>query len=439
MTVRYRSTRAKAPATDPGVTFEEALFSGLAPDGGLYLPLTIPELPGGWQEAESFVQLATRVLNGWLPELGGELVEELAGAAFDFPVPLRRISGDRFILELFHGPTLAFKDFGARFMARVMNELLGRHGRRLTVLVATSGDTGSAVAAGFSGLDNLDVVLLYPEGRVSEVQERQLILQRPGVRSLAVRGTFDDCQRLVKEALLDEELAGLGLTSANSINIARLLPQQLYYLWALTLLAREHGVTRPLVSVPSGNLGNLTAGVLASLAGAPARHFIAAHNANDFFPRFLAGRSAAFEFGETIATLSNAMDVGAPSNFERLHALRAGGVPLLESGLISGRRVTDLATKQRIALTWQQDSYLVCPHTAVALEAVELRRREERAAEPALVLATAHPAKFPDVIESALPGMTPSSAELAALEGLPVSVQQLEPALEALRSVLRAG
>jgi threonine synthase len=437
MTVRYRSTRAAADSGD--VSFEEALFSGLAPDGGLYLPVAIPPLPADWQRAASFPELASMVLAGWLPELDAALVNELASDAFNFPLPLRRLGGNRFLLELFHGPTLAFKDFGARFMARIMDELLRRAERKLTVLVATSGDTGSAVAAGFSGLENLDVVLLYPQGRVSQVQELQLTLARPGVRSLAVAGTFDDCQRLVKEALLDAGLSELGLTSANSINIARLLPQQLYYLWALKLLAAEHGVSAPLVVVPSGNLGNLTAGVIANLAGADIGHFVAAHNANDYFPRYLTGKAAAFDFGATLATLSNAMDVGAPSNFERLHALQRDSMPLLASGLISGQRVADDATLKRVALVWQQDSYLVCPHTAVALEALQAFRLQTDPEEPALVLATAHPAKFPDVIARALPGVPAESEELAALQGLPVSVQQLQPTLAALRRVLLHG
>lgn len=432
----YRSTRATGNAT---TTFSEALFSGLAPDGGLYLPLEVPPLPAGWQDAETFPQLAREVLAGWLPDLESDLLEGLCGAAFDFPVPLLQLSGDRFVLELFHGPTLAFKDFGARFMARVMDELLSRSGQRLTVLVATSGDTGSAVADGFSGLDNLDVVLLYPYGRVSAVQEQQLILERPGVTALAVEGTFDDCQRLVKGALLDPELAaaGVNLTTANSINIARLLPQQLYYLWALKLLAQQTETdAAPLVSVPSGNLGNLTAGLLAAQSGARIGQFLAAHNENDYFPRFLAGEVAAFDFSATVPTLSNAMDVGAPSNFERLHALgvtgSTGSVP------VSGIRVSDEATLARIARTWQEDSYLVCPHTAVALEAVSSWREQQHERSPALILATAHPAKFPDTIARALPGVTAHSEALAALVGQPVRMQRIGPHLTELRAVLQS-
>lgn len=441
--VRYVSTRAGdgavpgASDTSGTVDFREALLRGLAPDGGLYVPTGFPHLPAEWRTARSPAELGGTLLRAWLgdalPE--GELDAILADA-FDFPVPLVSLGGNDFVLELFHGPTLAFKDFGARFQARALDALLARTGGRLTVLVATSGDTGSAVAAGFAGRERVDVVLLYPRGRVSPMQERQLTVARPGVSSFAVEGNFDDCQRLVKAALGDPELAGRGLTSANSINVGRFLPQQVYYLWALLSLERDHGVSAaPRVIVPSGNLGNLTAGLYATLLpGGPAGvRFVAAHNANDYFPRWLARAAEAFDYPATVATASNAMDVGAPSNFERLEHLARSGVPLRE--LVTGAGVSDAATLQRIAATHGERGYLPCPHTAVGLEALA-RLRAAGADGPALVLATAHPAKFPEVLERALPGSAPVAASLEELRDMPVKVSGLPPDPAALREVL---
>ncbi|MEX1055549.1 MAG: threonine synthase, partial [Rhodothermales bacterium] len=302
---RYRSTRG-----GESVSFEEALLRGLAPDGGLYVPDSIPHVDFS---GDSFESMSASVLEQWV---GDEItnIDDAVRDAFDFPVPLIPLGGGLHVVELFHGPTLSFKDFGARMMARWMSRFLESRGEDVTILVATSGDTGSAVADGFAGQERIRVVLLYPKGKVSPVQERQLIVKRPGVRALAVEGDFDDCQRMVKEAFLDPIPTQVNLSSANSINIGRLLPQMLYYIWAARLLASED----VLFCVPSGNLGNLTGGVLAHLSGLPVHGFLAAHNANDFFPQFLSRGDAAF--APTKATLSNAMDVGAPSNFERLRA-----------------------------------------------------------------------------------------------------------------------
>ena len=261
---RYVSTRATN--TRDTLSFQEALLAGLAPDGGLYIPTHVPSVsPDKWQDADSFASLGQQILWPWL---ASDLARDVDKTAFDalisdalnFPVPVQPLADDVFVLELFHGPTLSFKDFGARTMARLMNYFLQQQGRTLTILVATSGDTGSAVADGFAGLDNIDVVLLYPKGKVSNIQERQLITKRPGVQALAVQGSFDDCQRLVKAAFVDEDLAHLPLSSANSINIGRLLPQSLYYFWAIKTLQKQ-GIDAANVCVPSGNLGNLTAGI----------------------------------------------------------------------------------------------------------------------------------------------------------------------------------
>ncbi|MEX2536577.1 MAG: threonine synthase, partial [Trueperaceae bacterium] len=342
---------------------------------------------------------------------------------------------ERFVVELFHGPTLSFKDFGARTMARLMDGYLAEEGQRLTILVATSGDTGSAVADGFAGLDNLRVVLLYPKGMVSDVQERQLTAARPGLRSLRVRGTFDDCQRIVKEAFVDPKLSGLPLSSANSINIGRLLPQQLYYIWAAAQLSRlRPNADAPVISVPSGNLGNLTAGMLAASAGLPVSRFLAAHNANDYFPRYLSKEASPFDFGGTVATISNAMDVGAPSNFERLHAMFGSDLPRQAWGV----GIDDEATRRRMLTTFEEDDYIACPHTSVGLEAVERYRASTGDESPALILATAHPAKFPGIVREILGQHPPGSTRLDGLLELPSKVEELSPGHNALRDLLLA-
>lgn len=430
MSTLFRSTRAGGGA---GVTFTDALFRGLAPDGGLYEPVTVPLLPAGWSEEKTFAELAHLVLHNWLGNLGlgSDSFEALVHDAFDFAVPLIELSDERWLLELHHGPTLAFKDFGARFMARVMDALLQRAGRRLTIVVATSGDTGSAVADGFAGLPNTEVVLLYPAGRVSPLQELQLTVQRPGVRALKVNGTFDDCQRMAKAVLADGQVQARGVSSANSINIGRLLPQQLYYLWAGKLLGEQAGETvRPLFSVPSGNLGNLTAGIYAQLSGAPASGFIAAHNDNDWFPRWLAGEAEIGKFPATRQTISNAMDVGAPSNFERLHGL---GDRL--DGLVSGYGISEEATRARIARSAADDGLIVCPHTAVGLEALE-RHRAAAPAEPTVVLATAHAAKFPEVVGQVVPEADLTVSPLDALRHAATAVTGMEATDSALKDFL---
>lgn len=427
---RYRSTRSDAAP----VSFEAALLAGLAPDGGLYVPDFVPqqELPASFR-GSGFQAVAKHLLGPWL---GGDVAPDdlarLADAALNFGPALVPLPGEAwrgvFVLELFHGPTLSFKDFGARTMAALMGHFLARRDEKLTILVATSGDTGSAVADGFGGQRNIEVVLLYPKGQVSPTQERQLIVRRPGVRSFAVEGTFDDCQKMVKAAFVDPALAGRGLSSANSINIGRLLPQMLYYWWAVA--QREPGA-EVAFCVPCGNLGNLTGGVLARMGGLPVRRFIAAHNANDFFPGFLNGR--AVRFGPSRRTLSNAMDVGAPSNFERLQALLSDDDL---HALLWGTSVDDAATLAAIRRVYAEAGYLADPHTAVGLEAVRRYREATADGGPVIVLATAHPAKFPEVIEKAL-GREPDAPErLAALWRQETRVTPLEPTPEALREQL---
>jgi threonine synthase len=430
----YVSTR---DPQGPPCDFEEALRRGLAPDGGLYVPAWLPPLPARWSEADDWPSVAGAALRPWFAEHAAEAWLAAVPEALDFPVPISSLAGRRGLLELHHGPTLAFKDVGARTMARWLAHSLTSRGERATVLVATSGDTGSAVADGFAGMPGLRVVVLYPAGRVSPVQERQLTAPRAGVDALAVAGDFDACQRLVKGALVDPALVGLGLTSANSINLGRLLPQTSYHVWGALQFARALGVsTRDvLVVVPSGNLGNLLAGLLAAAMGLPLAGLVAAHNANDHFPRVLLGAADPAAAPATIATLSNAMDVGAPGNLERILALfpqRRYPVPLY------GVSVDDRATLAALARTWHEDGALVCPHTAVGLEALRhLRAREPALARtPALVLATAHPAKFPEVVERALPDVRATHPRLAALPPARPSAS-LAPEPAALRAWLR--
>ncbi|MDX2005347.1 MAG: threonine synthase [Meiothermus sp.] len=430
--IGYYSTR------DPQknkVSFADALLKGLAPDGGLYVPDAIPQVnPAVWLEAPSVADLGVEVLGAWLgDEIPAGQLEAVVRDALNFPTPVVRLSDDLFVLELIHGPTLSFKDYGARTMARLMQYFLSSRGERRVILVATSGDTGSAVADGFAGQDNIEVVLLYPKGKVSTVQERQLIVERPGVRSFAVEGDFDDCQRMVKEAFVDPGLADLPLSSANSINIGRLLPQSLYYLWAANRLHSLTGGSEINFCVPSGNLGNLTGGIFAALVGQPVHRFVAAHNANDFFPNYLAHSAEAFEFRPTVATVSNAMDVGAPSNFERLHHLLSEE---RARGWIWGTSVHNADTLGRMKAVYDQFGYVACPHTSVGLEAVHRYRQATGDPTPFVTLACAHPAKFPEAVSQTLGIPAPTERALEALFSRPVRVETIAPTLAALRERL---
>ena len=396
----------------------EALDRGPAPDGGLYLPVEWPLLDPppaslGASAADTAAWAAPRILPGLLPE---EEMVELIRDAFSFPIPLTRPfgPGGPALLELFHGPTLAFKDVGARVLARLWSRVPGGPGHR-TVLVATSGDTGGAVAQACHGIPGVDVAVLFPSGRVSDVQRRQFSTLGGNVVALAVDGPFDRCQALAREALADPVLARrFALTSANSINLGRLLPQVLYYLH----LARELGWGReeppaalPAVVVPSGNLGNVTAALLARRAGAPLGTLVAATNANEVLPTFLADGTT--REAPVVRTLSTAMDVGAPSNLARLVAL-SGGNPRELARELEAVGVSDDAT--RAAMRWAWASGVeVDPHTAVGLAAA-LDRDTSGAGAP-VVVATAHPAKFPEVVADVLGRPpTPHPALNAALE-----------------------
>ncbi len=394
----FVSTAGRAPRAG----LAEAVRRGLAPDGGLYFPRRLEHLPpaffaelAGMDLAESASRVAEHLMAG---ELEGGALRRIVREALDFPIPLVALTERLRILELFHGPTLAFKDVGARFLARLLAETSGgaRTGERtLTVLVATSGDTGGAVAQAFFGVAGTRVAVLYPRGQVSPLQERQLATLGGNVRAFAVDGAFDDCQRLVKAAFADRELAGrLDLTSANSINVGRLLPQVFYYVHAAGQLAAD-GVDDPLLFVtPSGNFGNLTAGLIAKRLGLACR-FVAATNVNDAVPEYL--ETGVYTPRPSRRTISNAMDVGDPSNFVRILHLYGGDLDALRADL-SGRRYDDAATRRAIAGVDREHGYLMDPHTAVGV----LAARDALAGDldsVAVVLATAHPAKFREVVE----------------------------------------
>lgn len=442
--MRYLSTRGEAaPAT-----LAEAVWRGLAPDGGLYLPEKVPRLPEVvWRrllEEADLREIAASLLAPYLEDtLDPESLTSLVAETFDFPIPVTPLlpARDVWLLELFHGPTLAFKDVGARFLARLLPRVAPVAGEPVTVLVATSGDTGGAVAQAFHGVAGTRVVVLYPRGQVSPRQERQFATLGDNVLAVAVGGTFDDCQRLTKEAFADPELTReLRLTSANSINLGRLLPQMVYYAHGAARL-RGSGETRPPVFVvPSGNFGNLTAGLLAAEMGLPChRPFVAACNANDVVPRFLS--SGHLRPRPSVPTLANAMDVGNPSNLDRIRTL-FGHDGNDEAGALR-RHITasshrDEAIRRAIREVHEETGRVLDPHTAVGwLGWRELRNRGDLSPGPAVILATAHPAKFGEVVAPEVGGEPPLPEALAARMDRPLVHETAPPELRALRDLLR--
>jgi len=416
----------------------EALRLGPAPDGGLFLPEKIDPLPATFRAGlagRSHLDVASEVLAGLFgDELSREAIEKLVAAALDFELPLVRLDENLRVLELFHGPTLAFKDVGARFLARLLPLCCQDEGE-LTILVATSGDTGGAVAQAFWGVDGTRVAVLYPRGKVSPRQERQFTTLGGNVRAFAVDGVFDDCQRLVKRAFADRPLAQkLGLTSANSINVGRLLPQAIYYWTAAADLSREEpSRDRPLLfATPSGNFGNLCAGLLARRQGLPAR-FLAATNANDVVPEYLAGND--YQPRPSQATLSNAMDVGDPNNFVRILSLYGGDREAIRRD-VEGARISDEETLATLLRYDREKGYLADPHTAVGLLALERALAHHPEGTLGIVLATAHPAKFAEAVEPALGRRLPLPEALAKNLESPVLAEELPNEYRALEEKL---
>ncbi len=430
----FISTRGAGEAP---VTLADAVRRGLAPDGGLYVPTAISAMTPAEFEAlrgRSLGEVATALIAPLVEEsFDRPTLGRLMGEALDFPVPLVPLGAGHYVLELFHGPTLAFKDVGARTMARWLAAVAAAgDARPLTVLVATSGDTGGAVAQAFHRVPGTRVVVLYPHGRVSRVQEVQFTTLGDNVSAVAVEGTFDDCQRLVKAAFADATLGEVHrLTSANSINIGRLLPQMAYYAWAALQLPA--GAPPPTVVVPSGNLGNLTAGVMAARRGVPVGHFVAVTTINDPFPRYLT--SGTFTPQDAVPTLASAMDVGHPSNLERLTWLYDGDLVRMRAA-ITGVVVTDDEVRATIRELQAAHGYIADPHTAVGWLGAE--RAGRRGEAPVVVLATAHPAKFPEVVEPTLGAAVALPPALAARLALDVVATRIPPRLDALTAVLAA-
>jgi len=416
--MRYYSTRNKNDA----VSFAEATLAGLAPDGGLYIPEELPRYSAAVKSSlgtMAFTDIAFETILPWVEEdISGPVLEQMVNSAYPFTAPLVA-AGDRLVLELFHGPTAAFKDFGARFMARAFSYLRRGEDEPLRILVATSGDTGGAVADGFYGVEGISVTVLYPKGRVSPLQERQIAGLKGNISALAVEGSFDDCQRLVKQAFNDAELKKrVTLSSANSINISRLIPQAVYYSSAAgrasaglvdpdgeatprarngAAAAQRLGATLPVICVPSGNFGNLTAGLYAYGMGAPIGQFIAATNINKTVPDYLA--SGSYETRLSQATLSNAMDVGAPSNFERMAAHFSWEEM---RRVILGVSVSDDETLITISEVFSRYGYYLEPHSAVGWKAADKLMEAGIVASNGgapIIVSTAHPAKFAETVE----------------------------------------
>ncbi len=382
------------------VGLSEAVINGLAPDNGLYMPEQIPVFPRDYFETlskKTFQEIAFDIAKAFVGEdLSAEQLKKIIEHAITFDAPLVEVEKNIFALELFYGPTLAFKDFGARFMSQVLGLFAQQQNREIIILVATSGDTGSAVANGFLGMPGTKVIVLYPSGKVSEIQEKQFTTLGKNITAVEVSGTFDDCQRLVKQAFVDVELKeNFFLTSANSINIARLIPQTFYYFYAWSRLPKKENVV---FSVPSGNFGNLTAGLIAKKMGLPIYHFIASTNVNDIVPHYLTTNK--FLPKPSASTISNAMDVGNPSNFARMLNLFHHDHEAMQNE-ISGYSFTDEETQAGMNEVFKKLKYILDPHGAIGY----LGLKKYLSANPenvGIFLETAHPAKFLDVVQSTL-------------------------------------
>ncbi|HUS01405.1 MAG TPA: threonine synthase, partial [Chitinophagaceae bacterium] len=390
----YYSTNHISPKAD----FKEATIKGQAPDKGLYFPDKIPQLPANFIsniDKYSKEEIALTVIQPYVGDvIPKKELERIVFETINFDFPLVIVDENIFSLELFHGPTLAFKDVGARFMSRCLGYFVKDESKKITVLVATSGDTGGAVANGFDNVDGVDVVILYPSGKVSSVQELQLTTLGNNITALEIDGTFDDCQQMVKKAFADEELnKKLFLTSANSINVARWLPQQFYYFFAYQQWKEKNDP--PVISVPSGNFGNICAGILAHRSGLPVQHFIAACNANNVVPGYL--DTGKYTSKPSVATLSNAMDVGDPSNFVRILEIFDQEFNPLKS-VISSYSISDEETKETLKEVYLKSNYLLDPHGAVGYLALK-RYLQQHPDHKGIFLETAHPVKFYDVVE----------------------------------------
>ena len=396
--MKYYSTNKEAPIA----TLEEAVVKGLAPDKGLYMPENINKLPKTFFDNiqdMSFQEIAFEVAKAFFgDDVETSALKDIVYDTLSFDVPAIKVEDNIYSLELFHGPTLAFKDVGARFMARLLQYFIKKEGQKsVTVLVATSGDTGSAVANGFLGVEGIHVDVLYPKGKVSKIQESQFTTLGKNITAIEIDGVFDDCQSLVKQAFMDEELnANKKLTSANSINVARFLPQAFYYFYAYAQLKKQNKADNMVVCVPSGNFGNICAGIFAHEMGLPIKRFIAANNANDIFYKYL--QSGKYEPKPSKQTLANAMDVGDPSNFARIYDLFGGSHEKI-TNLISGATYTDDMIKSTMTTCYNDTKYILDPHGACGYKALKEGLKD---GETGIFLETAHPAKFKEKVDDIL-------------------------------------
>lgn len=411
------------------VSFEQAVLQGLGKDQGLFFPQNIQPLADIDKVlAMPFIDRCAHVLAHLLEgEISEQDVKGMVSEAFTFAAPINKVSDNEYCLELFHGPTLAFKDFGARFMAQCLKRFGGEE--KLTIVTATSGDTGAAVAHAFHGIDNIDVVILYPKGKISVLQEKMFCTLGGNIHTIAVEGTFDDCQALVKQTFQDDDLrAQMRLNSANSINISRIFAQICYYFEAIAQLKVAEPSGKAVVSVPSGNFGNLTAGMIGKCLGLPIERFIAATNVNDTVPRYWAGGE--WTPNTTIPTLSNAMDVSAPNNWPRIEEMFKLG--LLDKACLSAVSVdeqdTQLAMRQMYKLGYTSE-----PHAAVAYKALHHGLADD---EVGVFLGTAHPAKFKESVETVLSEMITLPKELADCAGKPILSQEFKADYDAFRQYL---
>lgn len=408
--MKYYSTNLKAA----DATLEEAVVKGLASDRGLFMPREIKPLSQEFYEhieELSFQEIAYRVADAFFGEdIPADTLKQIVYDTLSFDVPLVKVTDNIYSLELFHGPTLAFKDVGARFMARLLGYFIRKEGKKeVNVLVATSGDTGSAVANGFLGVEGIHVYVLYPKGKVSEIQEKQFTTLGRNITALEVDGTFDDCQALVKAAFMDRELnEHLQLTSANSINVARFLPQAFYYFYAYAQLKKAGQAANAVVCVPSGNFGNITAGLFGKRMGLPVSRFIAANNRNDIFYQYL--QTGVYSPRPSIATIANAMDVGDPSNFARVLDLYQNSHEAICAD-ISGATYTDEQIADTMRQVWQEHHYLLDPHGACGYRALA---EGLQTGETGIFLETAHPAKFKDTVEKIIGESVSIPAKLKA-------------------------
>ncbi|WP_224483187.1 threonine synthase [Robertkochia aurantiaca] len=398
--MRYFSLNQKNNSDKPTVSFQTAVKQSLAPDKGLYYPLSVPRLPDSvLREMESMTktEIALHLMAPYVEEdIPQEELQKIVSETVDFDFPLVRVSENIYSLELFHGPTMAFKDVGARFMARCLGYFNRKKPEEKTrVLVATSGDTGGAVANGFLNVEGVEVIILYPKGKVSDIQQRQLTTLGHNITALEVDGVFDDCQDMVKKAFVDSDLNHLNLTSANSINVARWLPQMIYYFYAWQE-AKKHDI--PLhIAVPSGNFGNICAGMVAWKMGLPAEHFVAATNVNDTVPRFM--ETGDYAPKPSTQTISNAMDVGNPSNFIRILNLTENKESLEQ--IFSSYSFSDAATKATMKSVYEAHGYVLDPHGAVGYLGLT-RWLKSQNKQGGVFLETAHPVKFKDIVEKEL-------------------------------------